>query len=93
MAKDRNIQMQNAEQTSNRINNKMYTKAIIAKLLKTRDKENTMKTMREKLHLTNSRKTIQMAASEMREARRKNFSKCSNKRTMNLHPISSENIL
>lgn len=85
--------MQNAEQTSNRINNKMYTKAIIAKLLKTRDKENTMKTMREKLHLTNSRKTIQMAASEMSEARRKNFSKCSNKRTMNLHPISSENIL
>ena len=93
MAKDRNIQMQHAEQTSNRINNKMYTKAIIAKLLKTRDKENIVKTVRENLHLTNSRKTIQMAASATREARRKNFFKCSNKRTMNLHPISSETIL
>lgn len=56
MAKDRNIQMQHAEQTSNRINNKMYTKESIAKLLKTRDKENIVKTVREKLHLTNSRK-------------------------------------
>lgn len=68
MAKDTNIQMQEAEKTSNKRKvMKSVPRQIMAKFLKTRDKETILKTVREKLHLINSRKTTQMTGDQKPE--------------------------